>query len=369
MRSKANRKNNQDGFGRKKIMTVTMGFIGFGKSANRYHLPYITIRENLRVKKIFDLNINEALAAPYREKGVEFTTEIDELLTDSEIELVTICTPAHTHYELAKKVIQAGKSVIVEKPFCDTLEHAKELFELGKEQGVLVMPYQNRRFDGDYLAVKQVVEQGFLGQLNEVETHIDYYRPGSITEPGVKENGSFYGLGIHLMDRMIALFGRPDKVAYDIRNNEVESGVDNYFDVDLHYGHTFKVKVKTNHVVASSYPRFILHGENGSFVKYGEDQQENDLKAGIMPGSPGFGEDSVMYYGIARYKNANGDWIEKQIKTPVGDYGRYYDAVYETLKNGAEPLVSQEEALTNIQILEAGFHQSSPSVYTMEALV
>ena len=331
-------------------MTVTMGFIGFGKSANRYHLPYITIRENLRVKKIFDLNINEALAAPYREKGVEFTTEIDELLTDSEIELVTICTPAHTHYELAKKVIQAGKSVIVEKPFCDTLEHAKELFELGKEQGVLVMPYQNRRFDGDYLAVKQVVEQGFLG-------------------PGVQENGSFYGLGIHLMDRMIALFGRPDKVAYDIRNNEVESGVDNYFDVDLHYGHTFKVKVKTNHVVASSYPRFILHGENGSFVKYGEDQQENDLKAGIMPGSPGFGEDSVMYYGIARYKNANGDWIEKQIKTPVGDYGRYYDAVYETLKNGAEPLVSQEEALTNIQILEAGFHQSSPSVYTMEALV
>lgn len=350
-------------------MTVTMGFIGFGKSANRYHLPYITIRENLRVKKIFDLNINEALAAPYREKGVEFTTEIDELLTDSEIELVTICTPAHTHYELAKKVIQAGKSVIVEKPFCDTLEHAKELFELGKEQGVLVMPYQNRRFDGDYLAVKQVVEQGFLGQLNEVETHIDYYRPGSIAEPGVKENGSFYGLGIHLMDRMIALFGRPDKVAYDIRNNEVESGVDNYFDVDLHYGHTFKVKVKTNHVVASSYPRFILHGENGSFVKYGEDQQENDLKAGIMPGSPGFGEDSVMYYGIARYKNANGDWIEKQIKTPVGDYGRYYDAVYETLKNGAEPLVSQEEALKNIQILEAGFHQSSPSVYTMEALV
>ena len=350
-------------------MTVTMGFIGFGKSANRYHLPYITIRENLRVKKIFDLNINEALAAPYREKGVEFTTEIDELLTDSEIELITICTPAHTHYELAKKVIQAGKSVIVEKPFCDTLEHAKELFELGKERGVLVMPYQNRRFDGDYLAVKQVVEQGFLGQLNEVETHIDYYRPGSITEPGVKENGSFYGLGIHLMDRMIALFGRPDKVAYDIRNNEVESGVDNYFDVDLHYGHTFKVKVKTNHVVASSYPRFILHGENGSFVKYGEDQQENDLKAGIMPGSSGFGEDSVMYYGIARYKNANGDWIEKQIKTPVGDYGRYYDAVYETLKNGAEPLVSQEEALTNIQILEAGFHQSSPSVYTMEALV
>ncbi|MGG5358730.1 MULTISPECIES: oxidoreductase [unclassified Enterococcus] len=347
-------------------MTLTIGFIGFGKSANRYHLPYINTRETIQVKKIFDLKINETAAAPYREKGVVFTTDIEEILTDADIELITICTPAHTHYELAKRVINAGKSVIVEKPFCDTVEHAKELFTLGKEKGVLVMPYQNRRFDGDYLAVKQVIEQGFLGDINEVETHIDYYRPGSITAEGEKENGSFYGLGIHTMDRMIALFGRPSKVAYDIRNNEIETAVDNYFDVDLHYNHRLKVKVKTNHVVASSYPRFIVHGSNGSFIKYGEDQQENDLKAGIMPGSPGFGEDSVMYYGIAKYRNANGDWIEKQIKTPVGDYGRYYDSVYNTLKNGAEKLVSEEEALTNIQILEAGFNEPSPSVYEME---
>lgn len=350
-------------------MTVTMGIMGFGKSANRYHLPYIMIRDNIYVKRIFDLNINEKSAAPYREKGVQFTTEIQNILTDPEIELVTICTPAHTHYELAKQVIEAGKSVIVEKPFCDTLAHAKELFKLGKKKGVLVMPYQNRRFDGDYLAAKQVIEQGFLGELNEVETYIDYYRPGSISEPDVKENGSFYGLGIHLMDRMIALFGRPDKVVYDIRNNEIARAVDNYFDVDLHYGKSFKVKVKTNHIVGSSYPRFIIHGSNGSFIKYGEDQQENDLKAGIIPGSAGFGEDSVMNYGIAKYRNANGDWIEKQIKTPVGDYGRYYDSVYETLKNGMKQLVSEEETLTNIQILEAGFTQPSPSIYTMEELI
>jgi predicted dehydrogenase len=258
--------------------------------------------------------------------------------------------------------------VVVEKPFCDTLEHAKELLQLGREKGVMVMPYQNRRFDGDFLAVKQVVEQGFLGDILEVETHIDYFRPGSIANVGPKEEGSFYGLGIHLMDRMIALFGRPDKVAYDIRNNEVEGVVDNYFDVDLHYGTSKKVKVKTSHVVASVYPRFIVHGTNGSFIKYGEDQQENDLKAGIMPDAPGFGEDSVMYYGIAKYRNANGDWIEKQIKTPVGDYGRYYDSVVDTLENGAPKLVSDEEALTNIEILEKGFAAPSPSVVELEAL-
>ncbi|MFK4954484.1 oxidoreductase [Lactococcus garvieae] len=347
---------------------LTMGFIGFGKSANRYHLPYVILRENIKVKTIFDLHVNEELAAPYREKGVHFTTDLEEMLNDDDIQLITICTPAHTHYELAKKVIEAGKSVIVEKPFVDTLEHAKELLALGKEKGVMVSPYQNRRFDGDYLAVKQVIEHGLLGDILEVEAHIDYYRPGSITEAGPKEAGAFYGLGIHSIDRLVALFGRPEAVTYDIRNNEVAEAVDNYFDVDLHYGNQLKVKVKTNHLVAQDYPRFILHGTKGSFIKYGEDQQENDLKAGIMPEVQAFGEDSPMNYGLVKYQNANGDWIEKQIKTPVGDYGRYYDAAYETIVNGAEKLVKDEEVITNIEILENGFNQPSPSVYRLSIL-
>ena len=89
--------------------------------------------------------------------------------------------------------------------------------------------------------MKQVVEQGFLGDIVEVESHIDYFRPGSITHEGPKEEGSFYSLGIHTMDRMISLFGRPDTVTYDIRNNEVEGAVDNYFDVGLHYGNKLKL--------------------------------------------------------------------------------------------------------------------------------
>lgn len=323
---------------------LTMGFIGFGKSANRYHLPYVILRENIKVKTIFDLHINEELAAPYLEKGVHFTTDLEEMLKDDDIQLITICTPAHTHYELAKKVIEAGKSVIVEKPFVDTLEHAKELLALGKEKGVMVAPYQNRRFDGDYLAVKQVIERGLLGDILEVEAHIDYYRPGSITEEGPKEAGAFYGLGIHSI------------------------AVDNFFDVDLHYGNQLKVKVKTNHLVAQDYPRFIVHGTKGSFIKYGEDQQENDLKAGIMPEVSEFGEDSPMNYGLVKYQNANGDWIEKQIKTPVGDYGRYYDAAYETIVNGVEKLVKDEEVITNIEILENSFNQVSPSVYRLSML-
>ncbi|AKP68246.1 oxidoreductase [Companilactobacillus ginsenosidimutans] len=347
-------------------MSLKIAFIGFGKSANRYHLPYLNIRPDFELAMVYTRKpVDEALSKPYQENGTVFTTNLDDVLNNPQIDLVTICTPASTHYELAKSFILSNKSVIVEKPFVDSVEHAKELLSLGKERGVLVTPYQNRRFDGDFLAVKKVIEQGFLGDILEVESHIDYYRPGTVNKPGTKEQGTFYGLGIHLMDRMVSLFGRPDSVVYDIRNNEVANAVDNYFDVDLHYGTQNKIKVKAEFVVATDYPRFIVHGTNGSFIKYGADQQENDLKAGIMPGTDGFGEDSPMYYGVAKYRNSNGDWIEKQIKTPVGDYGAFYDDVYETLINDKPKLVTDEQAITDIELLEAGFKQPSPSVYQM----
>ncbi|MDR0922251.1 MAG: oxidoreductase [Lactobacillales bacterium] len=348
-------------------MGLTMGFIGFGKSTNRYHLPYINLRENIKVKTIMSRHEKVELEQPYKEKGVNFVRTLDELLNDEEIQLVSICTPASTHYEFAKLAIEAGKNVLVEKPFCSTLGEAKELLKLGKTHGVMVMPYQNRRFDGDFLAVKQVLEQGFLGEPIELESHFDYYRKDNTEHIGTQVDGSFYGLGVHTIDRILALFGRPKTVSYDIRSIRNADSVDDYFDVSLFYG-KLKAKVKTSHLVAKEYPQFILHGTKGSFIKYGPDQQENDLKAGIMPDAPNFGEDSPMYYGKVKYQNTNGDWIEKQIKTPIGDYGRVYDAVYDTLVNGAPKLVSDEEVLTNIEILEGGFKQPSPSAYHLEEL-
>lgn len=344
-----------------------MGLIGFGKSANRYHLPYINLRKNIQVKTIYNLSRNPELEQEYAEKGVDFTTDLEFLLNDNEIQLISICTPAHTHYELAKRAILAGKNVIVEKPFCSTLSETKELLNLGKEYNVMVMPFQNRRFDGDFLALKQVLEQGYVGEPLELETHFDYYRPTNTPNPGPIVEGTFFGLGIHTIDRIISLFGRPQKVAYDIRSVQNKGSLDDYFDVDLHYSNQFKAKVKTSHLVAKSYPQIILHGTKGSFIKYGIDQQENDLKAGISPDAPGFGHDSPNQYGSLRYLNTNGDWIEKQIPTPVGDYGRVYDFAYDTIINGAPKLVSDEETITNIEILESGFIQENPSVFKLES--
>ncbi len=343
-------------------MSLKMAIIGFGKSANRYHLPYLKQRKNIEVKYIYNHRRHEDREAQYAGLGIRFTTDLNEVLNDDEVQLVTICTPADTHFDYAKQVLEHGKNVLVEKPFCKTVMETKQLLTLANQRHLIAMPYQNRRFDSDYLTLKEVLDRGYVGEPLEIESHMDKYRPDKAVHTGDKINGTFYGLGIHMLDQMVAIFGRPQAAAYDIRTiqNE-ESTLDDYYQVDLHYG-KLKVTVKTNPLVAAPYPRFIVHGTNGSYLKYDIDQQENDLKLGIMPGDTHFGQDTPDKYGRVKYHNQNGDWIEKQIPSLQGDYGRIYDSLCDSILNGKEKLVSDAQTLLDISILESGIQQPTPSV-------
>lgn len=342
-------------------MKLTMGFIGFGKSANRYHLPYVLIRENIKVKTIFDIIKKPEVEQGYKKHNINFTQDVNELLKDPEIKLVTVCTHPDSHYKYAKLCLENGKNVMVEKPFCTTTAEAEEIFKLAKEKGLIAMPFQNRRFDSDFLAVKEVLEKGYLGDIVEIESHFDYYRTDNELNEGSYFNGAFYGLGIHTLDQIISLFGRPKNVFYDIRSIRNPKNPDDLFAAELFYDN-FKAIIKTNHLVKIDYPKFIVHGKNGSFIKYGIDQQENCLKAGIMPQIENFGKDPESSYGKLSYIDENGNDVEKVIPTPQGDYGRVYDSLYESIINGKEKLVSDEEALTNMEILERGFEGENPRV-------
>ncbi|MCL1948135.1 MAG: oxidoreductase [Turicibacter sp.] len=344
--------------------SLKIGYIGFGKSTKRYHLPYTLIRKNLEVKAIYNRSKKPAEELPYRERGIMFSYDLDEFLGDGDIQLVVIVTAAPTHFEFAKKAILAKKHVLVEKPFVETLEQAKELLALAKSNGVLVMPFQNRRFDGDFLAAKEVIERNYLGDLIEVETHYDYFRPSSQVNNGPLCDTFVYGHAVHLIDRMVYLFGRPQKVYYDVKNVRVGEGLDDYHDIHLFY-RGFKVVVKSQHLVKTPYPQFLIHGKRGSFIKYGIDMQEADLKAGIMPGDAGFGEDNTFSYGQLDYLNQNGDTIKRELKTPLGDYGRLYDNFYEAIMNGAPKLITDEQILTVVEILERAYEAESPHIVTL----
>ncbi|WP_439951122.1 oxidoreductase [Salmonella enterica] len=176
------------------------------------------------------------------------------------------------------------------------------------------------------------------------------------------DDGDLFFFFVHTMDQIISLFGRPDHVSYDIRSLRNKANPDDTFEAQLFYG-DLKAIVKTSHYVKIDYPKFIVHGKKGSFIKYGIDQQETSLKAGIMPGEPGFAADESI--GHLEYVNAQGETVREEIKPEEGDYGRVYDALYDTLVNGAPNYVRESDVLTNLEILERGFEQASPATVTL----
>lgn len=343
-------------------MTLHCAFIGFGKSATRYHLPYVLHRKaDWHVAHIYRRSPKPDEQLP-QYAHIHFTSELDDILNDPQVKLVVVCTHADSHFDYAKQALEAGKNVLVEKPFTPTLSQAKELFALAKSKGLTISPYQNRRFDSCFLTTKKVIESGKLGQIVEIESHFDNYRPVDGGKPGLPQDGVFYGLGVHTMDQIISLFGRPQQVSYDIRHLRNKANPDDTFEAQLFYG-DLKAIVKSSHLVKLEYPKFIVHGHKGSFIKYGIDQQETSLKANIMPGEPGFGADSSV--GILEYVDDAGNTVREEVTMETGDYGRVYDALYQTLVNGRENFVSESDALTNMEILERGFAQPSPATVTL----
>jgi len=333
---------------------LNIAYVGFGKSTNRYHIPYVKTRENLVIKRVFAPHLGQrpeeqtALEA----EGTRFSSDLADIINDPEIDLVDVVTPAPFHYEISKELLLAGKNVLCDKPVVEHRAQAQELVGIAQDKGLFYMPFQNRRFDSDFLTVKKVLATGYLGDLLDITVNMDHYRPGDAA-PGRPEDGAWYGHGVHLVDQMVSLFGKPGAVQYDIRATRDLAATDDYFSVNLLYD-GLRATVAASETSALPHPKWVLYGSRGTFVKMDVDQQENDLKLGIMPGTEGFGLDSPAEYGRLTYFNQNGDRIEKAIPSVAGDYGRVYDAVYETIVNGAPKLVSDEQILTVISILENG---------------
>lgn len=335
---------------------LTIGYIGNGKSANRYHIPFVLKRKDkINIKMIYTQDHSQDI---WKEiPGVIYTEKLDELLNDQDIQVIIISTPSQFHYELAKTVLNAGKNCIVEKPFTETLEQAHELFDLARKKNLMIQCYQNRRFDSDFLTVQKVIESGKLGDLLELEMHFDYYRPyiPENTHEFSHINSYLYGHGCHTLDQVISYFGKPDSVHYDVRQLLGKGRMNDYFDLDLYYGH-LKISVKSSYFRIKERPSFVVYGKKGMFLKEKKDKQEEHLKLFYMPDHDDFGVDLPHEYGTLTYYDDNDIYHEEKVVSVNGDYGRYYDALYETIINGKEKLVKDEETLLQIQILEKGIH-------------
>lgn len=332
---------------------LVIGYIGNGKSANRYHLPFsLNRRDKIKVKTIYQRTLRPTAWAKIPD--VEYTDDLDKLLNDSEIQVIVVCTPSAAHYSTARKVVEAGKNCVVEKPFATSVEDASELFALAKSKGVNVQCYQNRRFDSDFLTTQKVIESGKLGKIFEVNMHYDYYR----AEVPEKEsnynraNAFLYTHACHTVDQVVSYFGVPVEVRADVRQLLGEGRMNDYFDLDLLY-EGLKVSVKSSYFRAKTRPSFEVYGLRGTFIKAEQDRQEADLKKFYLPeGHPDFGVDMPENYGTLIYYDDAGDYHEEKVASVRGDYARFYDALYETIINGASPLVTEEQTMAQMRILE-----------------
>ncbi len=331
----------------------TIGYIGNGKSTNRYHLPFVLQRKNIKVKTIYQRNPQNEIWD--RITGVNYTSDLNEILNDTDIQMIVVCTRHDSHYEYAKMVLEHNKHCLVEKPFMETSKQAREIFKLAKDRGLVVQAYQNRRFDSDFLTVQKVIEEGKLGDLLEMEMHYDYYRP-EVPETVSSFNpiwSYLYGHGCHTIDQVISYFGKPDNIHYDVRQLLGPGRMNDYFDLDLYYGKV-KVSVKSSYFRVKERPSFVVYGKKGCFVKETKDRQEEHLKLFYMPNNKDFGIDTLAHYGTLTYIDDEGNIHEEKVKSVNGDYGRVYDDLYNAIVLGKEKKITDEQTILQMEILETG---------------
>ncbi len=333
---------------------LIMGILGNGKSTNRYHLPYILQKKDkYNVKTIFQRDLSKSDWK--RIDGICYTDNLDDILNDPKINIILVAVASDAHYDMAKKVLLAGKHCIVEKPFTETVAQAKELFELAKSKKLIVQCYQNRRFDSDFLTVQKVIASKMLGDIQEIEMSFDYYRP-EISERNSsfsRINSFLYGHACHSLDQVISVFGKANHIVYDVRQLLGEGRLNDYFDLDLFYG-PLKVSIKSSFFRLKPRPSYIVYGKKGMFIKETKDKQEEYLKLFLWPDTDGFGIDNVNDYGTLIYVDDNKNYHEEKVVSEKGDYGRYYDEFYNTIVKGGEKLVKDEETLWQLEILENG---------------
>ncbi len=288
------------------------------------------------------------------------------MLDDKSIHLVVFATPSDNHYQIAEECLSDGRNVVIDKPFTLSSAEATGLIRLARDRKLLLSAYQNRRWDGDFLTVKKILTSGTLGRLVSYESHFDRFRPEPRLEvwreSGGPGSGTLFDLGTHLIDQAVALFGSPTLITASVRTDRDGAVSDDAFDIQLTFSakHSFTVKLSASSIARIPGARFTLHGMKGSYVKYGLDPQEQQLKDGVSFTAPGFGVDPESDWGALQVM----DEPPHRIPTENGDYRGYYANVRDALLGESPLAVTAEEAWRTTRLVELA-RQSSKEQRTL----
>jgi predicted dehydrogenase len=331
---------------------IDVGLIGFGLAGRAFHAQVIRATPGLRLAAILQRHGGEA-AQKYPDLRV--VRSVEELLDIRDIRLIVIATPNETHAPIARQCLEAGRDVVVDKPFATTLEEAAELVELARKCGRLITVYQNRRYDGDFQLIRQLVSDGALGRIIRFETNYDRFRPdlkpGAWREGVGPGSGIFFDIAPHLIDHALVLFGLPEAVTADIRLERTVAVVDDSFDVMLHYLADMRAVLRSTMLAVSQRPRFVLHGTRGAFFKQTFDPQEINLRRGLIPENGPWGGEPREDWGVLTTIE-NDVVIKRSVPSSTGDYRDYYANVRDAILGRAALAVTPQYALDVMRVLE-----------------
>lgn len=330
---------------------IRVGLIGYGFSGKTFHAPLIAGVPGLKLCAVASRDAGK-VTADIPDARVYGTPR--EMLAANDIDLVVIATPNDTHAPLARAAIDAGKHVVIDKPFTLDLAEARALVALSHDRNLLLSVFHNRRWDSDFLSVKRAIEDGVIGTVSHFESHFDRFRPAvrdRWREHAVAGGGIWFDLGPHLVDQAVQLFGLPDRVRASLAKQRTGAVADDWAHVVLSYAER-RVVLHAGMLVAGGTNRFTVHGDAGSLVKRTIDRQEAQLLAGMVPGAPGWGEDPdplLVYDGSA---------APREIPASRGDQRLYYSGIADGLSGMGPNPVPPVQALWVMAIVEAAQRSS-----------
>ncbi|MFY1045872.1 Gfo/Idh/MocA family protein [Chryseobacterium sp. GP-SGM7] len=343
------------------MQLVKVGLCAFGMSGKVFHAPFLKEHPGFFMSAIVERS-KEDSKAQYPDAVIY--RSVEEMIENADVELVVVNTPVQTHFDYVKKALEAGKNVIVEKPFTVSVSEAQELVNLAESKNLFLSVYQNRRFDRDYLQVQKVLAEGKLGEVKEVEIRFDRFR----TEPSAKEHkenpelngsGSIHDLGSHLIDQATQLFGYPERLFADVFSMKGESLANDYFEILLYYKGNLRVRLKSSVFTKEDHYAYKIHGSKGSFLQERTDDQENELAGGAIPT---YGKDWTKPLqeadGILNYFNENSESQRIPTFTEPGNYMNYYQQIYEHIVFGYALPSLGSEVVQNMKIIEAALESS-----------
>ena len=326
--------------------------IGYGLGGSAFHAPLISVTDGLSLEVLVTSNPDRQDAARRRYPKASVVASVDELLkTEHRLDLAVVTVPNAAHVSVAEQALRAGIATVIDKPLAPTADEAERLGNLATERGSLVIPYLNRRWDGDFRTLKSLIDGGELGTLWRLESRFERWRPEAESrswkqDPSQPGGGILYDLGSHLIDQALVLFGKPESVYAELAGRIGPLDDDTF--VTLEYPQGLTVHLWASSKTALLGPRFRALGSIAGYVKFGLDVQEDALRAGRLPTEPGWGTEPPEAWG--RLGSVHGT---EPVETVPGAYQDFYTGVAATLLDGAPQPVALADAVTGLRIIEA----------------